>query len=350
MDNELETLHTDIECLEVCADLILSRSHNKARTAIIVLHHLAETLLQRECEEYLERDRLYHWVMKPTFTRSERTRIERSFADKVFLVRDRTAHLSQVDEAILLIGHSYRNAIYHRNTHNAQTASLLAKLLLKTALRLFMRSGQEMSMGARNSEQLDWVEKYNLSPKGFIEFGELRKSAVRMIAPLAKVSFQETNETLTSDIISRTQRLTDNLESFFGDKWRSDLGDLLKRVEFEIENEKEYDELSKDFREVTYKINTKHPPTHAEYNTAQSLYKDRLKLALNSFRPVYTTDKILSLNTLADSVSCKQDLRSLVLAYQKADEVTQKAELYIARAHTIVETQIDIAIDKALGK
>jgi hypothetical protein len=128
------------------------------------------------------------------------------------------------------------------------------------------------------------------------------------------------------------------------------LDDLLKHVEFEIENEKQFDDISRPFREVTYRIHTQHPPTRDEYITAESLYRADLKLAIDSFCPVYTTSKILSLNTLADAVSCTQDLRRLVLAYQKADELTQKAEVYIARAHAIVEAQIDRAIDNALGK
>lgn len=349
-DNELETLHTDIECLEVCADLIASGSHNKARTAIIVLHHLAEILLQRECQELLERDRLYRWVMKPEFTRSERARIDRSFADKVFLVRDKTAHLSQVDEAVLLIGHSYRNAIYHRDTHNAQTACLLAKLLLRISLRLLIRSGPNMSMGGRNSESLHWVEKYLPSSKGIIDFGELRNNVVRVIAPLAKVSFHESRTTLATDITCRAQKLTNNLVTFFGDKWRSYLDDLLKRVEFELENEMEYDDISEPYRHMTYRIHTKNQPTREEYDKAESLYKARLKKALDSFRPAYTTSKIISLHMLADSLSCASNLRSLVLAYKNADEATQKAELYISRAQAIVDAQIDLAIDRALGK
>jgi hypothetical protein len=105
-NDELEILQNDIASLEICADLadlIETGSHRKARAAIIILHHLAEILLYRECQELLEWDRSVRWVMEPRFTRSERTKVLMSFADKVFLVRDKATHLSLVDEAVLLV-------------------------------------------------------------------------------------------------------------------------------------------------------------------------------------------------------------------------------------------------------
>lgn len=349
-DNELEILHTDIECLEVGADLIASGSHNKARTAIIVLHHLIETLLHRECQEILGRDRLMRWVIEPRIILSERNRVERSFADKVFLVRDKTTHLAPVDEAVLLIGHSYRNAIHHRDTHNVQPAQLLAKLLLRTTLRVFMRSGSETSMGGFATTDIQWVAKYLPLSRGFIELRQLRRNEVRRIAPLASVSFPESRDTLARDIASRIQGLTGTLEVFFGPEWNSYLDDLLKHVEFQIKNEKQYDDISKIFREATYRIQSKHPPTREEYMEAESCYKANLKMALDSFRPTHTISRILSLDRLAESISCTSNLRGLVLAYQKADVITQEAEFYIGEAHAIVEDQCQRAIDHARGK
>ena len=116
--DELDCLRTDVETLEVCSELTASGSHNKARVAILILDHFADILLFRESKKILESDRFRRWVLKPEFTPSEGEKTLYNFSKKLNLVAEKSQGVAKVDQAVLLIAHSYRNAIYHRDIHN----------------------------------------------------------------------------------------------------------------------------------------------------------------------------------------------------------------------------------------
>ena len=348
--DELDFLRTDVETLEVCSEMIASGSHNKARVAIIILDHFADILLFRESKKILEGDRFRRWVMKPDFTPSDGAKTLYNFSKKLSLVARKTQHVARVDKAVLLIAHSYRNAIYHRDTHNERTTLVLAKLMLRTIFRLFMNLGTSMSMGGPNSEEeLQWLRPY-AARDSYIDFCQVRRNLVRAIAPVAQLSFRSARSILVEDITIRGETLKRGLTEEFGDTWESWLDGLLKHVQFEHDNQEQLDAISKVYRETTYKILTDHPPTKDEYVKAEAEYKARRMKEFDAFRPALTGKKILSLHKLSDSVSQTSNLERLIFAYRAADDLVQKAERYFSMAQSEFNWAVQSAIDASRGK
>lgn len=348
--DELDSLRTDVETLEVCSEMIASGSHNKARVTIIILDHFADILLFRESKTILEGDRFRRWVMKPEFTPSEGAKTLHNFSKKVSLVARKTQRVAKVDRAVLLIAHSYRNAIYHRDIHNERTTLLLAKLMLRTIFRLFMNLGSSISMGGLNSkEQLQWLKPYTVSDC-FIDFCQVRRNLVRAIAPVAQLSFRSARSILVEDLTLRRENLMRALTEQFGDNWGSWLDRLLKYVQFEHDNQEKLDAISKVFRETTYKILTEQPPTKEEYVKAEADYKAQRTKEFDAFRPAFTSRTIFSLHKLNDSVSQASNLERLILSYKAADDLMQKAESYFSMAQSEFEWTVEREIDARRGK
>ena len=350
--DDLGCLRTDIETLEVCSELIASGSPNKARVAIIILDHFAEILLFRESTNIFDGDRFRRWVMKPEFTRSEQTKTLHDFSKKLSLVASKTRHVAKVDQAVLLIAHLYRNAIYHRDVHNERTTLVLAKLMLRTIFRLFMKTGSAMSTSLNHTTDLRWLKPYVSSIKTdhSVDFCQVRRNLVRAIAPVARLSFRSARSTLVEDITLRAQNLKRTLTEGFGDKWQSWVDGLLKHVQFEHDNQEQLDALSKQFRETTYKIHTDQPPTKEEYVNAESDYKARHTKEFNAFRPIFASKTILSLHKLADSFSQASNLERLIFAYKDADDTMHKAESYLSMARTEFDGAVERATDEGRGK
>lgn len=348
--DDLGCLRTDVETLEACSELIASGSHNKARVVIIILDHFAEILLFRESTNILDGDRFRRWVMKPEFTQSERAKILYGFSKKLSLVTNKTQHVAKVDQAVLLIAHSYRNAIYHRDIHNEGTTIVLAKLMLRTIFRLFIKMGPAISMSFNSATDLRWLKPYVSRTDCYIDFCQVRRNLVRAIAPVAQLSFRSARSILIEDVTLRARNLERTLTEEFGDKWQSWLDGLLKHVQFEHDNQESLDALSKQFRETTYKILTDQPPTKEEYVKAESACKARCTKEFDAFRPAFTSKTILSLHKLADSFSQASNLERLIFAYKDADDTMHKAESYLSMARTEFDGAVQRAIDAGRGK
>ena len=350
--DDLGCLRTDVETLEVCSELITSGSHNKGRVAIIILDHFAEILLFRESTNIFDGDRFRRWVMKPEFTRSERAKILRGFSEKLSLIADKTQHVAKVDLAVLLIAHLYRNAIYHRDVHNERTSLVLAKLMLRTIFRLFMKTGSARSMSLKSTTDLRWLKPYVPSIKidRHIDFCQVRRNLVRAIAPVARLSLRSARSILVEDITLRAHNLERTLTEEFGNKWQSWLDGLLKHVQFEHDNQEKLDAFSIQFRETTYKIHTDQPPTKEEYVKAESDYKARRTKEFDAFCPAFTSKTILSLHKLTDSFSQASNLERLILTYKDADDTMHKAESYLSLARIEFDGAVQSAIDAGRGK
>ena len=348
--DELDCLRTDVETLEVCSELTASGSRNKARVAILILDHFADILLFRESKKILEGDRFRRWVLKPEFTPSEGEKTLYNFSKKLNLVAGKAQGVAKVDQAVLLIAHSYRNAIYHRDIHNERTTLVLAKLMLRTIFRLFMNLGSSMGRGGFNSkEQLQWLKPY-IETDGYIDFCQVRRNLVRAIAPVAQLSFRSTRAILVEDITLRGENLKIALPEEFGDKWESWLDGLLKHVQFEHDNQERLDALSKVFRETTYKVHTDQPQTKEEYVKAESDYKARRTKEFDAFHPTFTSKSILSLHQLTDSESQASNLETLIFAYKAADDLMQKAESYFSMARSEFDWAVESAINAGREK
>lgn len=127
-----------LEQLEVCREFLLSGSAAKARMSVILLDGLVDALLYRRLE-------VLYWASEEPMIRREmhsypkkvRKEARLNFARRVELAQETTyydelwggsgAIVDEMDAAILVVGHSYRNDAYHRDTHNPSVIDLVGK-------------------------------------------------------------------------------------------------------------------------------------------------------------------------------------------------------------------------------
>jgi hypothetical protein len=92
----------------------------------------------------------------PRYPKRLRAEAKKNFATRVDVARELTyidrfvgddmPLVDDVDKTVLLIGHAYRNAAYHRDTHNPAVIASLGRLLFAAVTRLVVRS-QSASLG-----------------------------------------------------------------------------------------------------------------------------------------------------------------------------------------------------------
>jgi len=346
----LEQLRVDIENLETCAELLKLGSHVKARTALIVLDHISEIFLLRECQGILEKDSLFKWVLPPKLRARDRARITRNFHEKLELLQ-KEDFLSPSEVTVLTISHSYRNAIYHRDTHNPSTIDILAKIGFLTVLDLFERSGDNCAIGNSAGLAVDWLKPYYGSrlSNTHIDITEARKTVADKLRTGINVSRAEATAALAEDIESRTNRLVSRIAEFTGDSldW---LDKTIRRLEFEEKHEELMDELSEPHRQVRYRIQGQNKPTIEEYEQTEASYKSSLNAALDAFSPTYTVESIRAFRSLSKQLESSHSLSELLSLYNTQDQAVNKAELYIHKVEAIIDEAVQMEIDRARGK
>ena len=63
--DSFEELHVIVEQLELCQGLLRSRSHSKARAAVILLDHVADVLMYRVCNDDFEFQAFQEMISPP---------------------------------------------------------------------------------------------------------------------------------------------------------------------------------------------------------------------------------------------------------------------------------------------
>jgi hypothetical protein len=130
--DSFEELHITVEYLELSQQLLRSRSHSKARAAVILLDHVADVLMYRICTHDFERQAMIEKVIPPDVPEEKRAEILFRFEKKVSYLSQTKRIISGADATVLLIGHRVRNFAYHRDYHNPNTISVVGRILYKT--------------------------------------------------------------------------------------------------------------------------------------------------------------------------------------------------------------------------
>src|SRR5215470_3858970 len=167
MDTSRQRLRLLVEQLEMIRGLLDGGSSVDAKVAIILLDNVADSLMYRRCLQEFERDSALALIRRPRFTLAKQRDARRDFKAKVNLLNG-IDFISAEDATVLKIGHSYRNAAYHRDSHNPRVTNELGRLLFAAVSNLF-RSYYDngVSSGGFASEQ--WLSKYGLRTD-FISF------------------------------------------------------------------------------------------------------------------------------------------------------------------------------------
>jgi hypothetical protein len=184
----------DLEVLYECRALLLSDSTAKARMALILLDSLIDALLYRRLKlAYIVSEA--NWFMGiPRFPKSVRTSARKNFEERLRIARrpllgdvqsSSEPWVEDVEADVILIGHSYRNAAYHRDTHNPAVIRPLAKLLFRAVAHAFARGHDELFNFYPSREWRELLAPFGLSAEE-LGIGTRRQVATAVATKLSE--------------------------------------------------------------------------------------------------------------------------------------------------------------------
>ena len=231
------------EQLSVCRELLLSDSTPKQRMAVILLDSLTDALLYRIMERaFLYSDQAWFRHLLPLYPSKKRERARLHFSERLKIARDPSystavagypAIITETDTAVIAIGHSYRNAAYHRDTHNPAVLATIGKVFFKSVSKLFV---SDQAPGHRLSvtrEQGDRLRSIGIDLDGGQSRHEVlgfRDVAVSFTATLNKgmdVATRELATELAEDLAFRVHDAKENINTL-----REAPGDIDEHLEW----------------------------------------------------------------------------------------------------------------------
>jgi hypothetical protein len=363
------------EQLAVCRELLLSDSTPKQRMGVILLDSLADALLYRLMETaFLYNDGAWFSHLLPHYSKKKRDNARRHFAERLKIARDPSyetvvagypAVVTETDITVLTIGHSYRNAAYHRDTHNPAVLATIGKIFFKSVGALFVRSqpagiGKWLTEGQANRLRLVGVNLDNdgLGPN-VLNFRDAADGFTGSLSSGMEVAAHELSQELAEDLEFRVQEVEEHI---------SYLSEVPGKIEEHLEwmafwaSHREDAELMrlKDARdaflrdlwnrwnmegeEVAPELHKKEVQVSEAYNKRfTELWKTRgtTKGTLNS---------IADIRKVAKRLPMKRSSASILQAYRQADEELSGIERYIDEAVAAYDEAVNQEIDRRRGK
>ncbi|MCX6010253.1 MAG: hypothetical protein NTW48_09555 [Chloroflexi bacterium] len=342
-----------VEQLEVCRDLILTGTPAKARIALILLDNIAEVILFRLSERTLNSDTYLKWIQPERLSIAEKRILDRVFKAKLELARSEHS-VGEPTATILNILHSYRNAAFHRDTHNPAVVTILARVAFKAVSDLFehTRAGIELGgSGVHDKAEMEWLTKYGLK-RGFIDYEKAAHVISKQLTMEGEPSLDAVRGHLASDIHSRLTAIRRLIQKDLPWKSREELDPVLKWFEFRDAEPELEDRLSEHYRSVVYKItagqqvDVKPDELHALEVKFRAEYEKRLE----AYQQHISFDEIGRLEARIRELSEAVTFSSLLKNYYEIDCILSTLERYLYLAFQEFDRAVQLEIDLRLGK
>lgn len=212
---------TFAEQLDVAADLVAADTLPKARMALVAVDNLADLLLHRHAERVFAASERSWWHEHRRFTRVERQRILNDFRRLLKIAGQRWDMAWQKievvvpaeDSPILRIGRSYRNAVYHKDRHNAALIQPLTILYMQAVGRAFSRFYEPGTAWSTTAERVAPLHAFGYSlPERelggrMFEFRGAAETVTEAITGRFDVPLAPLRTWLAADLVTRTVRL-----------------------------------------------------------------------------------------------------------------------------------------------
>lgn len=204
--------------LEACADLIEESGTPRLRMAIVLLDNLADNFLYHRFRAHVLRsdDHSYSLIPRRRLTKKELDSLEQSFPNKLDFVaamsssrEDVGNFISTSDLDILRISHRYRNAIYHRDTHNRAVVPVITRLLFGATCRLFPMSYQPRWGTSVSSAAVAGFSSYDVIKQGMLWPHDAASKVADALQRRIGLGVEEAVETLSADLLERCEQLSE---------------------------------------------------------------------------------------------------------------------------------------------
>lgn len=357
-ETDLERFALVAEQLAVCRELLASGSVPKARMAIILLDQLADALIFRRCElaYSIWDDRTWLRQHHPRYGRAEKNRARRNFGRRIEIAQVLDRHfpgnpedpmIRDGDAAILRIAHRYRNLAHHRDRHNPRVMPVLARVLFRAVINMWIRGYRQGSAVAHSGIRARLAEVgieglgSSSDPAGFSQRDEwlnFREDAVRVhtaLLPEVEIEDENVRLVLAVDLNDRIGELLSGID--YLPDGRERMNGLVEWFQF-WDTHGSDDELieMEAARDVVGRLvaegESRRAEIEAEVTAANARYLTRLETLRREWNPKPATDVIANANTATGKLMDNQTLEESLLLYEPVDRDLDGVERVIRDA------------------
>jgi hypothetical protein len=353
---EFDRFLGSLQQLQVAKDLIESEEPEKARMAIILLHSLADGLMFSAAIDAFETDLYFAKILPAKYSATDRKKVLRYFDEKVEFCQKKIKLLSVTDTSIFKIVNFYRNAAYHRDTHNPRVILPIARIAFHSILRLFRRGVIKSdgfihtSAEGLTKAQSDAIKAF-CKVDGLIDYDKASKEAIQRLKKGVSVRLRQVQSAFLDDLRARLARIKRMGKETLYCKNRRKLDGLLKMAAFELKGIDE--NLFAEMRQLRYRLLAKVPggkPSREEYVGAEKRYAKRVKRAFKSFTPDITTATIDHIEHSILSLQMATSLGGTLSVYLAIDKLLVEVEVLALHAERRIDEAIQARIDLEKGK
>jgi hypothetical protein len=345
MDTSRERLRLLVEQLAMIRGLLDGGSGVDAKVAIILLDNVADSLMYRRCLQEFEKDSELAMIRRPRFTLAKQSEALWDFKTKVNLLNG-IDFMSDEDAAVLKIGHSYRNAAYHRDSHNPRVTNELGRLLFAAVSSLF-RSYYNNGVSSGGFAPEQWLSKYGLRTNHIRFRGASISIAAKLVQGIT-ITFQEAQEAFQNDFTSRVEEIEREIKKLEVND-DADLDEGLKRAEFSETHA--HEQFSEKLRELNYRVvaGDAESVDAKKYRAAQKSANRKMEKELTKFVPVCST-KLLKKLKSTTTLKTVKNVSALLYAYQDLDSKLTKFEDSVEQLAIMIDRALQREIDIRRGK
>lgn len=345
-DTGIDELKLLAEQLRLARTFLGRRSPVEAKVTIILLDSMADSLMYRRCRSEFEEDTFLAVIQRPRFSRIKRSEALRDFRAKVNLLCS-VGFMTHEDSTVLKIGHSYRNAAYHRDVHNLRVTHEIGRLLFMSVCNL-VKSYYKNGISAGGLKSHPWLADYGLR-SDFIEFESAARTIVTQLAEGVSMTLTTARIAFQEDINVRLRKIEQSIQKLPSWCVGAKLDEGLKWAEFGDEHPKE--QFFEDLWEMNYKITSGNESAvnHRDYRIAESKAEKLMEEAFKKFVPICSRKLLRQLNRTS-AVKGAKTIPALLSAYQNLDSQLSQLEASVEQIATSIERAEEIENDIRRGK
>lgn len=350
--DEIQQLQTVVEQLEICCDYLKENSDTKSRIVIILLDNISETILNKVIINLFEEDDFLKWIVPQKYTAAKKDKTKRFFPEKISTIKQH-GKLSKDLLETLNICHKYRNAIYHRDEHNPNIITIIAKILYLLVVDLLKDT--KLGFGSLTigglSNSITWLMRYSINDS-VINFNIVVPTICEKLESQIDIDEKNAIQAFGKDLDMRISSLIKLINNELPWKTENELNHIIKWFEYKDEYPHSEDEISLDYRNIRYKITQKNAEevNPSEYQDKKVKFEEDYQAKVETYQQKITFSVLKYTEKAIKNIIKSKSLFKAFHSYFVIDDRLSKFEKYLDQISIEVDNMVQREIDIRRGK